>query len=146
MDPGPPLPHDARVPPTVLHLVDASPYLFRAYFALPESIVDARGRPANAVRGFAAFLLGYHERHRPTHIGVAFDQSLTTSFRNELFPAYKADRGLPPPELEAQIDGCRRVARALGAVEWADRRYEADDLIAAACHHLVRAGRAARAP
>ena len=123
-----------------IHLIDASPYLFRAFFAVPESIVDPRGKPVNAVFGFANFLLRYLREQEPTHVGVAFDQSLTTSFRNDLYPGYKARRELPPKDLEAQQQGCREMARALGMVTWADRRFEADDLIATACRKLLRAG------
>jgi 5'-3' exonuclease len=126
--------------PHTIHLVDASPYLFRAYFAVPESIVDPSGKPVNMVRGFAQFLLRYLKNEQPTHVGVAFDQSLTTSFRNDLYPDYKAQRALPPPALEAQQRDCVEMARALGMVTWVDQRYEADDLIAAACAELLRNG------
>lgn len=112
----------------VLHLVDASPYLFRAYFALPD-LRAPDGSPVGAVHGFAAFLIRYLREHVPTHLAVAFDASLTTSFRNELHPGYKASRELPPPELEAQQQACREVARAFGAAVFDDERYEADDLI-----------------
>ena len=55
-----------------------------------------------AVYGFAGFLLRYLAEERPTHLGVAFDESLETSFRNELYPAYKAQRERPPPEIVAE--------------------------------------------
>ncbi len=112
------------------HLIDASPYIFRAYFSLPESLVDTTGRPSNAVHGFASFLVRYLETEAPTHVGVAFDESLTTSFRNELYPAYKAQRELPPAELEAQLDDCRELTEAMGLASFADEKYEADDFIA----------------
>lgn len=127
----------------VVHLVDASPYVFRAYFALPDSITDVEGRPAQAVYGFGNFLLQLLRQEEPTHLGVAFDGSLTTSFRNELYPPYKAQRALPPAELEAQLDACRELAEALGATTWIDDRYEADDLIATACRQLGGRGHGA---
>jgi DNA polymerase I len=114
-----------------VHLVDASPYIFRAFFALPESITDPGGRPVNAAYGFAGFLNKLVESESPTHLALAFDRSLTTSFRNELYAQYKAGRELPPPELEAQIDDCFELAGAYGAARFIDERYEADDLIAA---------------
>lgn len=116
--------------PTV-YLIDASPYVFRAFFALPSSITDPRGEPANATYGFASFLLKLLDQESPTHLGVAFDGSLTTSFRNEIYPDYKAQRDLPPPELEAQLDACRAMAEALGAATFIDERYEADDIVGA---------------
>jgi len=117
-------------------LVDASPYIFRAYFALPASLVDREGRQANGVYGFGSFLLKLIADERPTHLGVAFDRSLTTSFRNEIYPDYKRQRELPPPALEAQLDDCRALAHALGAATFVDDRYEADDLIATLCARL----------
>jgi 5'-3' exonuclease len=115
---------------STIHLIDASPYIFRSYFSVPDTIVDRQGNPANAVHGFASFLLRYLREHQPTHVFVAFDQSLTTSFRNEIYPDYKAQRELPPPDLEAQQRDCLTMAEALGLSSAASDRYEADDLIA----------------
>lgn len=114
---------------TRCHLIDASPYIFRGYFSLPKSIVDPQGRPVNAVHGWAGFMLRLLAEEQPTHLGVAFDGSLTTSFRNEIYPEYKAQRELPPAELEAQLDDCVDLAQALGAQTFIDQRFEADDLI-----------------
>jgi 5'-3' exonuclease len=113
-----------------VHLVDASPLVFRAFFSLPASIRTPDGRPANAVRGFATTLLRLLADEDVSHLGVAFDESLTTSFRNEIHAGYKADRELPPPELEAQLRDCRAFVEALGAPAFVHERYEADDLIA----------------
>jgi len=126
--------------PRTVHLIDASPYVFRAWFALPSTMTSPDGAPVNAVHGFVGFLLRYFEEEGPTHVGVAFDESLTTSFRNELYPDYKAGRELPPPELEAQLAACQEAAAALGAATFVDDRYEADDLIATLAHALVRRG------
>lgn len=129
--------------PVTVHLVDASPYIFRAFFSLPDSIRDGDGRPVNAVYGFASFLIKLVETEEPTHLGLAFDRSLTTSFRNELYPEYKSGRELPPPELEAQIDLCVELGRAFGAAVYIDERYEADDLIAALVADLSAEGHGA---
>ncbi len=59
-------------------------------------------------------------------------------FRNYFYPEYKANRVLPPPELEAQLKYCQRMAEALGCRVLADHRYEADDLIAAVRHRLSK--------
>jgi 5'-3' exonuclease len=114
--------------PTI-YLIDASPYIFRAYFAIPASMRAPDGTPTNAVRGYTAFLLDLLKREQPTHLAVAFDGSLTTSFRNEIYPNYKARRELPDPELEAQLNACWEVTQALGLKAYIDDRYEADDLI-----------------
>ncbi|MFW6175379.1 MAG: 5'-3' exonuclease H3TH domain-containing protein, partial [Acidobacteriota bacterium] len=131
------------VNPVTVHLVDASPYVFRAFHALPDSIRDPEGRPVNAVYGFGSFLVKLVETEAPTHLAVAFDRSLTTSFRNDLYPDYKTGRELPPPDLEAQLDDCMELARAFGAEVFVDERYEADDLIAALVAQLNAAGHGA---
>jgi 5'-3' exonuclease len=115
-----------------VHLIDASLYVFRAWHSMPPEFVDADGAPINAVHGFTRFLRDFLERTRPTHIAVAFDESLTSSFRNAIYPAYKANRELPPAELKVQFDYCKRVAAALGLCVLRDTQYEADDLIGSA--------------
>lgn len=112
-----------------LYLVDASLYIFRAFFSLPDTFTDAEGRPANAVYGFARFLCALLQETRPTHMAVAFDESLTTSYRNEIYPQYKANREKPPIELKQQFSRCRQVAEALGLPCFSHNSYEADDLI-----------------
>ncbi len=123
-----------------IHLVDASPYIFRAFFSIPDKMVGKAGLPVNAVYGFAQFLLRLIDEEEVSHLGLAFDKSLTTSFRNEIYPPYKAQRALPPPELEAQQDWCQEVGEALGAALYVDLRYEADDLVATLCHQLEPQG------
>jgi 5'-3' exonuclease len=111
------------------YLIDASPYIFRAYFSIPSSIKAPDGSPANAVYGYTAFLLDLIKREEPTHLAVAFDGSLTSSFRNEIYPEYKAQRELPDEALKAQLDACWEVTEALGLKAYIDGRYEADDII-----------------
>lgn len=115
---------------TTIHLLDASPYLFRAFFSVPKSIVDRDGQPANAVYGFTTFLAKYIADERPTHIAVAFDRHFNGSFRNDFYPAYKAQRDASPPELDAQVDPALEATEALGVSTFIDERFEADDLIA----------------
>ena len=125
--------------PTAL-LVDGSLYVCRAYFAPMPDIAGADGASVVAVHGFTRFLLDLLERSKPTHIAVAFDESLTTSFRNEIYPEYKAHREPAPADLMAQFALCKEVAAALGAVVLADAKYEADDLIGSALMALRMAG------
>jgi len=112
-----------------LYLVDASIYIFRAWFSMDESIVDPQGRPVNAVYGFAHFLLQLLQRAQPTHASILFDESLDLSFRNKIYPAYKANREPAPEELKYQFGLCRELCRAVGLHETASVEYEADDLI-----------------
>src|SRR5688572_9559906 len=93
--------------PRVIYLIDASVYVFRAYYSMPPEMTDRDGNPAHATFGFARFLGDLIERAKPHYIAVAFDESLTTSFRNQLYPAYKANREPPPADLKQQFASCR---------------------------------------
>lgn len=114
--------------PTV-YLVDASVYIFRAWFSMPDDFVNAMGEPTNAVYGFTGFLCNLLEQTASEHVAVAFDVSLSTGFRNEIYPEYKANRDPAPEELKRQFGWARSVAEAMGLSCYADPRYEADDLI-----------------
>ena len=63
------------------------------------------------------------------HIAVAFDESLASSFRNEIYPAYKANREPAPPELKRQFAWCRELCRHFGIAEFGSSTHEADDII-----------------
>jgi len=113
----------------LIYLVDASVYVFRAYYsALPE-FLDQEGQPAHAVYGFARFLGDLIERARPTYMAVAFDQSLTGSFRNRIYPAYKANREPAPPGLALQFERCFEFCTLAGIAALGSPEYEADDII-----------------
>lgn len=112
-----------------LFLVDASIYIFRAYFSMPDTIVGNNGQPLNAVYGFANFLTGLLEKSRGEYFAVTFDESLDTSFRNELYPAYKSNREQAPDELKHQFALCKQLAQTLGLATYSSNKYEADDLI-----------------
>ncbi len=112
-----------------LYLVDSSIYVFRAWFTLPDSITDSAGNPANAVYGFTDFAYRLLDEVDPMHIAFAFDESLTTSYRNEIYPEYKANRESAPEELKYQFRLCREFLAAVGLTELGSSSYEADDLI-----------------
>ena len=112
-----------------VYLVDASVYLFRAWFSMPDDFVNAAGQPTNAVYGFTGFLCNLLEQTASRHVAVAFDVSLESSHRNEIYPDYKANRDPAPEELKRQFAWARSVAEAMGLACYADPRYEADDLI-----------------
>ncbi|MGI9272418.1 MAG: 5'-3' exonuclease [Woeseiaceae bacterium] len=122
--------------------MDASVYVFRAYYSMPDDMVDKEGRPVNALYGFARFLGDFMEQVNPEHVAVCFDESLSKSFRTEIYPAYKANRDPAPEELKRQFGQCRRFTRALGVFELGSPRYEADDLIGT----LVEHGRSVNRP
>lgn len=112
------------------YLVDASVYVFRAWFSMPDRFADQAGNPTNAVYGFARFLCELVEQTQASDLAVAFDESLTTSFRNDIYPHYKANRDPAPEELKRQFAWCKDLARHAGLPVYADDRFEADDLIA----------------
>lgn len=118
-----------------VHLVDASVYIFRAWFSMPDEFTSVSGEPTGAVYGFARFLCELLEQTGSRHIAVAFDGSLTSSFRNEIYPDYKANRESAPPELKRQIEWCRAVAASLGLPCYIHDRFEADDLIGTLATH-----------
>lgn len=112
-----------------VYLIDASVYIFRAWFSMPDDFVNQRGEPTNAVYGFSGFLCSLLEQTGAEHVAVAFDESLSKSYRNEIYPEYKANRDPAPEELKRQFSWARSVAEAMGLQCYADQRYEADDLI-----------------
>ncbi len=103
-------------------------------------MVDRDGHPVNALFGFARMLGDLIERARPKYMAVAFDQSLTTSFRNTIYPAYKAHRDSPPADLTQQMDRCRELCRLLGIAAFSSPEYEADDIIGTLLHSMRRKG------
>ena len=123
------------------YLIDASVYVFRAYYSMPDDMVDHDGNPVNALYGFCRFLGDFVERVKPDHIAVCFDESLATSFRNDIYPLYKANREPAPEDLERQFHQCRRYTRSMGIMEMASPVYEADDLIGTLVEHGRRLGR-----
>ena len=125
-----------------VYLVDSSMYVFRAWHSMPDEFQDTDGEPVNAVHGFTRFVLELVERHKPERLVFAFDVALESSFRNTLYPAYKANREPAPAQLKRQFAYCQAVCRALGFQVLADPQYEADDLIGTALHHVRGNGHA----
>jgi 5'-3' exonuclease len=113
-----------------LHLVDGTYELFRAHFSKRPPHAAPDGRDAKATVGLAASMLAllHDEEERVSHVAVAFDNPIR-SVRNDWFPGYKTDEGVPP-ELLAQFDAAEDAARALGMTVWRMDRYEADDALA----------------
>ncbi|MEH6549795.1 MAG: 5'-3' exonuclease H3TH domain-containing protein [Pseudomonadales bacterium] len=113
-----------------VYLVDASIYIFRAYFSLPDDWHHPNGQPLNAVYGYGRWLAGLLAREQPAYIAAAFDESLGSCFRNDLYAAYKESRQLPDEALAFQLKLCQQMTSILGVTTLASERYEADDLIA----------------
>ncbi len=121
-----------------VHLVDATGYLFRAYHAI-RGIEAPDGTPVSAVYGLVQTLLKHQREARPAYIASVFDASME-SFRNELDPTYKANRGAPPPDLVPQFDLATQAVDALGFHAVEREGYEADDVIATLAGRARAAG------
>ena len=123
-----------------VYLVDASIYVFRAWFSISDEFANSAGEPTNAVYGFTGFLCSLLEQTNAEHIGITFDESLSKSYRNEIYPDYKANRDPAPEELKRQFKWAREVAESMGLSCFADQRYEADDLIGTLARHWRERG------
>ncbi len=123
-------------PGSCVHLIDGPVYVFRAYHSLPP-MPAPDGTPTNAAYGYANALLKYLRETEATHAAVAFDHSME-SFRNEIEPGYKAQRGETPEDLDPQFEICLEVTRALGVPAFEKQGFEADDLIATLTTQLLR--------
>jgi DNA polymerase I len=114
-------------------LVDGSSYIFRAYHALPPLNRKSDGLQVNAVLGFCnmlwKLLRDMPEDNRPTHLAIVFDKSEVT-FRNKLYPDYKAHRPPAPDDLIPQFSLIRDAVRAFDLPCLEQAGFEADDLIA----------------
>ncbi|WP_370235084.1 MULTISPECIES: DNA polymerase I [Henriciella] len=116
-----------------LYLIDASAYIFRAFHALPPLSRASDGLPVGAVAGFCNMLWKLLEElkgdERPTHFACVFDKGSYT-FRNDLYPDYKANRDEPPEDLRPQFPLVREASIAFACHALEMEGFEADDLIA----------------
>ena len=129
-----------------LFLVDGSGYIFRAYHGLPPLTRKSDGTPVGAVSGYCNMIWKLLQEARdtsvgvtPTHFAVIFDYSSKT-FRNEIYPEYKANRTAPPEDLVPQFGIIRQatIAFDLPCIEM--QGYEADDLIATYTNQALSVG------
>src|SRR4029077_17098902 len=104
--------------------------LFRAYFAPRPAVIGAGGRNLSGVSGLSEQLLYLVREEGATHVGCATDRVIR-SFRNDLYPGYKTEAGMPP-ELLAQFQLAERMIEGAGIVLWPMVELEADDALATA--------------
>lgn len=110
-----------------LVLVDGSSYLFRAYYAMPD-LTNSKGMPTGAIYGVINMLKRLQSDYDVTHVAVVFDPKGKT-FRNDLYPDYKANRLAMPDDLRQQIAPLHEVIKALGFPLIIKDGVEADDVI-----------------
>lgn len=122
----------------LLTLVDGSSYLYRAFHALPP-LVNSKGQPTGAVYGVVNMLRKLQKDYPTPHMAVIFDPKGKT-FRDELYPAYKAHRPPMPDELECQIQSLFDIIRAMGLPLIIVDGVEADDVIGTLTREAVQQG------
>ncbi len=110
-----------------LYVIDGSSYIFRAYHAI-RSLNTSKGFPTNAVYGFTNMIFRFLKDFEPEYLGIVFDSKGET-FRNDIYPLYKANRDEPPDELKLQFPKIFEVVDALGLPRFQIEGYEADDVI-----------------
>ncbi|MEO1647509.1 MAG: DNA polymerase I [Pseudomonadota bacterium] len=125
-----------------LYLVDGSSYIFRAYHRLPP-LTNPEGTPVGAVYGYTTMLWkladDLDKAEGPTHLAVILDKD-SKSFRNEIYPEYKANRPEPPEDLRPQFPLIRDATRAFSLPCIEEQGLEADDLIASYAREAQRQG------
>jgi len=128
--------------PNHLYLVDGSAYIFRAYHRLPP-LTNVRGEPVGAVYGYTTMLWKLadelNKADGPTHMAVVLDKA-GTSFRNDLYEHYKANRPEAPEDLKPQFPMIRDATRAFSLPLIEEENVEADDMIASYTKAALEAG------
>jgi DNA polymerase-1 len=119
--------------------IDGDSLAHRAFHALPKTIRDRDGRPANMVVGFVNMLVTLWDAERPRTVLAGFDTLTNQTYRSELFPGYQAGRVFPP-ELVEQLDRLPELVASFGFACAKQAGYEADDFLAAAAQVESRAG------
>ena len=125
-----------------LMLVDSFALLFRGYYAsamMRPPTRNAKGHYTNGLQQFGRYLFDAVKTFAPTHVICALDMGRET-FRNELYPQYKANRGEPPAELVPQFDMLRTVLEAYEIPYVGIAGYEADDLLGSMAEHYADQG------
>lgn len=121
-----------------LVLVDGSSYLYRAFHAMP-SLSNSAGQPTGAVYGMANMLRRLLADYDPQYIAVVFDAKGKT-FRDDLYPQYKANRPPMPEDLSSQIPLVHQVVEAMGIPLLVEPGVEADDVIGTLATEAARSG------
>lgn len=113
----------------VLYLIDGSSYIFRAYYAI-KSLNTSKGFPTNAVYGFASMLFKFLKDYNPQYLGIVFDSQGDT-FRNKIYPLYKANRSAPPDGLVPQFSKIFELVDGFNVPQYQIDGFEADDVMGA---------------
>lgn len=122
-----------------LFLIDGTAFAYRSYFAIRTALTDSKGRPTNAVYGFARVLLKILREQQPTHLVVTFDAGGET-FRDKMYAEYKATRQETPEELRSQFPLMDMLVEAFEIPLLRVPGVEADDVIGTLARRAEAAG------
>ena len=128
----------ATIPENPLILIDGSSYLYRAYHAAPN-FTNSDGEPTGAVYGVVNMLRSMLRQFSTEHIAVIFDAKGKT-FRDDMYPEYKANRPPMPDDLRSQIEPLHAVIKAMGLPLISISGVEADDVIGTLASQASKAG------
>ena len=112
-----------------VYLIDGYSLLYRAFYALPQSIATSSGLPTNALYGFTSMVLKLLDSEEEVGIGVVWDGGMP-AFRVEIFPEYKANRSSMPEELRVQLDHLDAILESMNIPAIRAEGFEADDALA----------------
>jgi DNA polymerase I len=112
-----------------VYLIDGYSLLYRAFYALPQSISTSGGLPTNALYGFTSMVLKLLDSEEEVGLGVVWDGGMP-KFRVEIFPEYKAQRTSMPEELRVQLDHLDEILDAMNIPAVRAEGFEADDALA----------------
>jgi len=129
--------------PPILYLIDGHALAYRSYFALTaggggERLQTSSGEPTAGTFGFASILLRLLEKEQPEYLAVAFDTGKT--FRNDLYPEYKATRAKMPDDLRPQVERIRKMVDAFHIPRLEKEGVEADDVLGTMAVQAVAQG------
>ena len=123
-----------------LFLIDGHALIFKMYYAfLGRPMVNSKGVDTSILFGFTKYLLELIDREHPTHIAVSFDPPGGT-FRNELYPAYKANRGETPALVVEALEPLTQIVLAMDIPVLMIPGFEADDVIGSAAKRFAAEG------
>jgi DNA polymerase-1 len=128
--------------PPILYLIDGHALAYRTFFAITRGasthFTTTSGEPTAGIFGFTSVLLKILSQDRPDYIAVAFDTGKT--FRDDLYPEYKATREKMPDDLRQQINRIRELVDAFNIPRLEMNGYEADDVLGSAAREAVNEG------
>ncbi len=127
-----------EVNPHCLFIIDGHSILYKGFFAI-KGLSTKSGMPTSAIFGFAQMLLRVIREAKPERLCVAFDSKAPT-FREEIYPDYKANRPIMPTDLQMQFPYVKRMLNALHITQLVKDTYEADDIIATLAAHAEQRG------